>query len=42
MPMYRHIVKLYAYVTLDCINLKRTAKSGAHNFGGTTPRAAQR
>ena len=37
MHMYRRIVKLYVFVTLDCINLKRTAKSGTHNFGGTTP-----
>ena len=28
MPMYWHIAKLYVYVALDCINLKRTAGGG--------------
>lgn len=39
MNMCRRTVKLHAYVTLYCIKPRQVAASGAHDFGGTTPRA---
>jgi len=41
MHRYRHIGKFNAYVILDCTSLRDKLLVSAHNFGGTTPRAAR-
>jgi len=40
--MYRWIGKSDEYVILDCINWRGKLLPSAHDFGGTTPRAAWR
>ena len=42
MHMYRCIGKSNVYLIFDCINRRDMLLLGAHNFSGTTPRAAQR
>jgi len=42
MHMYRRIGKFGEYIIFDCINWRSKLLSGAHDFGGATPRAAQR